>query len=129
MKSLTLEAWTRFIQGGTRARRAVEKITATQCQRATVALIPEKQWQENVEQMANFFRWKKYHTLDSRGADPDFPDLILLRGRRQVVAELKRDGESPTDGQAEWLRAFAAAGAETYVWHPADIMQVAKVLR
>jgi hypothetical protein len=94
-----------------------------------VDTILEKHWQEQVEQVASLFGWKKYHTLDSRRSDEDFPDLVLLRGRRQVVAELKRDGESARPGQIAWLEAFKAVGAETYVWRPSDFDLVSRILR
>ncbi len=57
-----------------------------------------------------------------------FPDLIALRGSRQVVIELKREGKHATVEQAEWLRCFDLVGCETYVWRPADIEEAATVL-
>jgi hypothetical protein len=63
------DCWTRFANGGMKAQRAVDTIL-------------EKHWQEQVEHIASLFGWRKYHTLDSRGSDEDFPDLVLLRGGR-----------------------------------------------
>jgi len=89
----------------------------------------EAEWHRQVEQIAGLCRWTKYHTRDSRGSDEGFPDLILLRPPRWVVAELKKMGEDPTAEQLEWLRLFAACGAETFVWRPSDFDQVSTVLR
>ena len=114
------EVWTRFVKGGMNARAAVNALL-------------ENDWQEQVEQLAGVYGWKKYHTRDSRGSDEDFPDLLMLRsnadGARLVVAELKREGENPSNGQKDWLELFSAVGAETFVWRPSDLPTVAKVLR
>ena len=97
---------------------------------ATPALmISEKDWQEQVEQIAVMNAWKKYHTWNSKHSDPDFPDLIMLKGKRQVVAELKKEGEEPSAGQIDWLASFWETGAEVFVWHPSDLDYVVKVLQ
>ena len=50
----------------------------------------EAQFQKIVEGYAKVMGWLYYHTQDSRRSQPGFPDLVMLRGDRQVVAELKR---------------------------------------
>lgn len=87
--------------------------------------------------------WLAYHTYRSDRSDPGFPDLILIRGNRLVVAELKvpREGRSkkealPTDWQMCWLTAFRIlamlAGPflsiEVYVWTPEDWPNIEKIL-
>lgn len=58
-----------------------------------------------------------------------FPDLVLVRDRI-IAAELKRSArEKPTDEQQAWLDAFAAAGAESYVWRPDDLDELPRILR
>jgi hypothetical protein len=49
-----------------------------------------------------------YHTLDSRGSQPGFPDVLALKGPRLVVAELKSEHGKLTPEQARWLAAFRA---------------------
>ena len=49
-----------------------------------------------------------------------FPDIVALKGTRMLVVELKGERGALRPGQEEWLEAFAAAGAETHVWRPAD---------
>jgi hypothetical protein len=73
--------------------------------------------------------WLGYHTRDSRGSDPGFPDVVALRGPRLVVAELKSEGRKPTMAQTEWLRGFTSAGVlEVYLWRPEDIPEINRVL-
>ena len=52
-----------------------------------------------------------------------FPDLVLVKDRRIIFAELKsRDGK-PSRDQAKWLQALAATGrVEVYLWRPADLL-------
>lgn len=106
--------------------------------RRRLSMISEKHWQQSVKDLARMLGWKTYHTLNSKGSDPDFPDLVMARRRsgltpslkpRLIVAELKREGENPTPGQMEWLKFFADIGAETYIWRPSDLELVKKVLR
>lgn len=37
-----------------------------------------------------------------------------------IFAECKRQGERPTPDQIAWLEVLDEAGAEVYVWRPAD---------
>jgi hypothetical protein len=62
---------------------------------------------------------------DARG----FPDLVLLRPPRLVVAELKAERRRPTPDQQVWLDLFRAVpGVEVYVWRPADWPEIVRVL-
>jgi hypothetical protein len=80
--------------------------------------------------------WLPYHTLRSKGSDPGFPDLILMRPPRLVIAELKVAGGTVTDWQQAWLTGFEIlarlAGPhliiEIYVWRPADWPTIEAVL-
>lgn len=47
-----------------------------------------------------------------------FPDLVLARSGRVVFAECKSEKGRLSDEQVSWLDALA--GAEVYVWRPAD---------
>ena len=67
-----------------------------------------------------------YHTRDSRGSEPGFPDLVLLRlpkaGRpgRVLYAELKAQRGTVSAAQQSWLDRLRACGQETYCWRPSD---------
>ena len=125
MAWLTERDLKRFIAKGQLGQRA----------RAGVDAILEKDWQQQVKDLARMLGWKTYHTLRSKGSDPGFPDLVMARSNfrrtmtRLIVAELKREGENPTAGQQEWLNFFKDISAEVYVWRPSDLEEVKRVLR
>ena len=91
--------------------------------------ITERQWQEQVEQLAGLFGYRFYHTWNSIKSNPGFPDLVLLKPPRLIFAELKVDGKKPTRDQQAWLDEVRATGVESYTWYPADLEQVKEVLR
>ena len=74
-------------------------------QATTLPPITEKQWQQDVKDLARMLGWKTYHTLRSKGSDPDFPDLVMARRHnigpicpeyetRVIVAELKLEKQA-----------------------------------
>ena len=90
----------------------------------------EKQLTRIVSDLAKLFGWKRYHTFLSRHSEAGFPDEILVRGSRLVVAELKSERGRLTEGQRLWLDVFRAVpSAEVFVWTPDDVEQIAEVLR
>lgn len=89
----------------------------------------EAQFQAQVEQLAALFGWATYHTRDSRKSREGFPDLIMLRRGRLVVAELKVGDNAVTPEQQGWLDAFELAEVETYVWRPEDWKAIQEILR
>lgn len=100
----------------------------------------EKDWQRQVMELARLRGWRVAHVHDSRRqirpgvfvGDRDsagLPDLILAHDRYGVVfAELKTDAGRLRRAQAEWLYSLQRAGARVYVWRPADLTDVARVL-
>jgi hypothetical protein len=113
------------LQGAAQAR--------TKRRRAT----PEQTFTDNVKRYARRGGWLCYHTLRSKGSDPGLPDLILIRGNRLVVAELKvPPNVRYTDWQRCWLTAFEIlarlAGPflsiEVYRWTPEDYPVIERVL-
>jgi hypothetical protein len=99
----------------------------------------------NVIATAGMFKWRVAHFRSvpvSRGdrivwqtpvqADGvGFPDLVMVRGGRIVVAELKSHTGRLADEQRMWIGDFAATGAEAFVWRPSDWTDgtIEKVLR
>lgn len=65
-----------------------------------------------------------------------FPDLILLKPSRLIVAELKVGRNKPTEEQLKWLDYFHAVGLttvdlariESYVWRPEDMPAIIRTL-
>lgn len=90
----------------------------------------EKEWQRQVVDVAILRGWKVYHTFDSRHSEAGFPDLVLLRGDRQLVVELKVGDKNPTAEQIEWLNAFEKAGVDAQVWRSSiGLHTIAQVLK
>jgi hypothetical protein len=64
------------------------------------------------------------------GNGKGFPDLLCVHEERRhfLVAELKCGNNRPSPEQKAWLRAFAAAGADTFVWYPRDFEAMKTVM-
>lgn len=114
--------------------------------RRVTRAVPENAFQAQVLALAKLRGWRRAHFRPARVRDPrtgadtwrtpvqgdgaGFPDTILLRGDRLIAAELKTDtGPKPRPDQVAWLDAFAAAGAEAYVWRPKHWDDIEEVLR
>lgn len=70
-------------------------------------------------------RWMTPVQADGKG----FVDVIAARGKRLLVAELKIEGGTLADDQADWLAAFAAAGVEWHIWLPWQWNEIEECLR
>ena len=88
----------------------------------------EKFFMRKVISFAEDHRWRYFHVYDSRRCPEGFPDLILLRPGRIVLVELKSQKGKATVAQQDWLEAWRAAGAETYVWRPTDMAEIERIL-
>jgi hypothetical protein len=62
-----------------------------------------------------------------QGDGKGFPDLLMLRGSRTIAAELKC-GNKATLEQTVWLQKFQLAGAQVFVWTPADWPEIEREL-
>ena len=91
----------------------------------------EESFQRRVLELARWMGWSAYHTFDSRGSQPGFPDLVLVRAPRVIFAELKKDTarrQLPLH-QAWWhAQLERCPGIETYVWRPKQWSDVRQVL-
>lgn len=93
---------------------------------------------EGVLKLARMYGWRVAHfrpcqtgrgwrtPVQADGAG--FPDLVMVRGSRIIVAELKRELGPSTDAQVAWLLAFEDAGVAAYTWRPSGIPEIAEVL-
>ena len=88
----------------------------------------EKQFREGVVQLARLNGWKVCYIPDSRRnvGDAGLPDLILARGGRVILAELKTSKGRLRDGQREWLREIGDAAR---IWRPDDWVEIANELQ
>ncbi len=91
--------------------------------------IPEDELQAKVVKLAKQLGYKIYHTYDSRLSEEGWPDLVLVRKKTVIFAELKTETGKLTPSQKRWLAALMAAGQRTYCWRPSDIESIAKILQ
>lgn len=100
----------------------------------------EVEWQQIVVDLAHRLGWRHNFTRRSIGKGRrwttatscrGWPDLTLWSPRhgRVVFAELKSDTGRVEPEQEDVLASLRAAGAEAYVWRPADLEDVARVLQ
>jgi hypothetical protein len=64
-----------------------------------------------------------------QGDGEGFPDLLMVRGERGLVAELKSAKGKVTKEQRDWLAAFEFVGWDTFIWTPAAWPEIVQVLR
>lgn len=70
--------------------------------------ISEAAFQAQVIELAKLYRWRVYHTRDSRGSHAGFPDLVLVRGGDLVFLELKTEHGKATRQQEAWIGDLAS---------------------
>ena len=110
------------------------ELTSIEDYRALLAgAMPEEELLLAVETEATLAGWRWHHIrradLAQQQGDPGWPDFLALRGDRIVVAELKTAKGRVELAQQAWLDAWAAAGAEVFVWRPTDLDAIREVLR
>ena len=99
----------------------------------------EADFQRTIIEMAELHKWRVYHVANVKGqlrskTSEGFPDLVLARKGRLVFAELKLEGEGPTDEQEIWLALLRSAElpwrpTNVFVWRPSDWRQIEALLR
>lgn len=89
----------------------------------------ERDFQQQVIDLARLCGFMVYHTYDSRRSPSGFPDLCLLRPPRLIFAELKRERGTPTPEQLEWLYELReVTGVEVYLWVPSMWDEIVEAL-
>jgi hypothetical protein len=94
----------------------------------TCCRVTEKALQEAIVKFARQRGWRVYHTYDSRRSAPGFPDLVLVRRRKLIFAELKSEKGKITDEQERWRSALNEAEQTYFVWRPNDLERVFEIL-
>jgi len=101
--------------------------------------LTEAQFQKQVTDLAERLGWSWLHiermgneqgrwrTPTSGPLGKGWPDLVLIRGRSLIWAELKAQGKYLTEDQMR-VRMPLEALAPYYVWRPSDFNQVLEVL-
>lgn len=99
---------------------------------AIASAMTERELYEHIREMALRLGWLVYHTYDSRRSYPGFPDVVLVRPPRLILAELKRERGELSPQQERWLEALRRVpGIAVYVWRPSDWLsgEIERVLR
>jgi hypothetical protein len=92
--------------------------------------VTEAAFLRQIRDLARMFRWSTFHPFLSRWSEKGFPDVVLCRPPRLILAELKTDRGKTTPDQERWLGLLGACpGVETYLWRPADLDEIAELLR
>lgn len=102
-----------------------------------MATLSERDFTKQVLEVAKRFGWLAAHFTNARGPKGEhrttylgdgkgFFDVTAIR-ERVVFAELKIPPNKPTVEQKTWLDQARKAGAEVYLWTPADMDDIVKV--
>jgi hypothetical protein len=99
------------------------------------ATITEQQFTNSVLQYAKAYGWRRFHVRMSGvggvnvQGDRGFPDLVLVRPPRMIVAELKVGRNKTTKEQDGWLQALEESScAEIYWWTPDQWQRILETL-
>lgn len=90
--------------------------------------IKEKEFMQQIIDLAHLQGWLVYHTWDSRRSAEGFPDLVMVRGQNLIYAEVKREKNTLTDCQCQWIESLLIANQAAYVWRPSDWPHIVRVL-
>lgn len=92
--------------------------------------ISHKAFLQQVVELARFAGYELiYHTWDSRNSPAGYPDLMLLKDRILIVAELKIPPDNLSPEQYFWLLEFSdVPGVDVYVWWPEDWAEIKQVI-
>ena len=99
-------------------------------ERTKIPPMTEKEFLQQVRDLAKLCGWLVYHTHDSRRSPEGFPDLVLVRNDKVIFAELKSKKGRTTSAQEMWLKALEKVpGVDVYLWRPSDWDRIVDVLR
>lgn len=93
-------------------------------------MIREKDFLEQIRELAKIFGWEYYHTWQSIHSPRGFPDIVLVRPPRIIFAELKSSSGKLSPAQKRWLdQLMQCPGVEAYLWRPEDLDDIVQCLR
>lgn len=100
-----------------------------------------RQWESQVIELAHLCGWLVHHQRPARKADggwvsaiagdKGFPDLVLAKKGRMLLAELKTGKARLSADQKVWRDALTGESGICYfhVWRPEDWDEIVKALR
>lgn len=113
-------------------RHEVMRTELSRARQLLDAVVPEKELQRTVVELAQLRGWLVWHDNDSRRNAAGLPDLLLCRPPRFVVVEMKAAKGRVSAEQRVWIeRLGLCPGIEVHVWRPGDLSSgiVEEVLR
>lgn len=98
-------------------------------ERVLVRATTERDWLQLVRDYAVLMGWLVFHAHDSRRSPPGFPDLVLCRRERLILAETKTEHGVVRADQKRWLAALEQVpGITVAVWRPSQWVEVRDAL-
>ena len=95
----------------------------------TDKLLSEKDFMESIVQLARNTGWMVYHTYDSRRSTAGFPDLVMTKHKRLVIAEIKTETGKTSPAQDKWLETLRTArGVKVKLWRPSAWPEIERTL-
>ena len=89
----------------------------------------EKAFLDAVVELATLCQWLGDHTYDSRRSQAGFPDLVLVKKKQLIFAELKTPKGKLSDSQITWLEALGGVDIESYIWRYEDVDRILEILQ
>jgi hypothetical protein len=117
------------LQHTARRRQVAEVVRTKGLQVGRRQVTPEEAFQNKILALCRWYRLRTYHTYDSRRSPSGFPDLVIVGKGGVVFAELKSATGKVSLAQQEWWEDLKRAGAEAYIWYPADWEKIQTVLK
>ena len=117
----------REIQGSPYARpaqlsKSASGATARQAASSEHPPLTERKFQAETLRRFQSQGWLCYHTLDSRGSQPGFPDLVCVHPTRGILyLELKTARGRLSNDQERWLDTITLAGGNAALLRPSDL--------
>ena len=103
--------------------------TSAEYRQIVASRIHEKEWMQQVIDLARMLGYLVYHTHNSIRSEKGYPDLMCIRPPRLIVVEVKTLKGRLTPEQKKWLEWFKACGVETYVWRPNQLEEIIEILQ
>jgi hypothetical protein len=92
----------------------------------------EAEFQRRVMKVATQLGWLWYHAYDPISDAAGFPDLVLVRRKRLLFAELKTEKGKLSKEQQRWfelLNTVISDHCDVYVWRPSMMEDIVEILK
>ena len=92
--------------------------------------LSEKDFRQQVLDLARVLGWECYFTWGSLHSPSGFPDLVMARLSRLIIAELKSEKGVLSEAQEKWLELLRGTGkCDVYLFRPSDWDEIVEILR